>query len=115
MVEEIIDFSESVMTAKIEVILASILVNMKGYPRWISIKSGFQKYFFLSFKKLENQYFLYCITEGYIEKLESLESFLYLYLKDGVSSKFISSLKPYNQMKRKIRDHMELFPERKFY
>jgi hypothetical protein len=114
-VEEIIDFSESVMTAKIEVILASILGNMVGYPRWISIKSGFQKYYFLSFKKLENQFFLYCITEGNIEKLESLESFLYLYLKDGVSNKFGSSLKIYNKMKNKIRDIMEPFPERKFY
>ena len=114
-VEEIIDFSESVMTAKIEVILASILGNMEGYPRWISIKSGFQKYYFLSFKKLENQFFLYCITEGNIEKLESLESLLYLYLKDGVSIKFVSSLKIYNKMKNKIRDIMEPFPERKFY
>ena len=114
-VEEIIDFSESVMTAKIEVILATILGNMKGYPRWISIKSGFQKYYFLSFKKLDNQYFLYSITEGNIEKLESLESLLYLYLKDGVSNKFGSSLKVFNRMKAKIRDIMEPFPERKFY
>ncbi len=114
-VEEIIDFSESVMTAKIEVILATILGNMKGYPRWISIKSGFQKYYFLSFKKLDNQYFLYSITEGNIEKLESMESLLYLYLKDGVSSKFGSSLKVFNRMKAKIRDIMEPFPERKFY
>jgi len=114
-VEEIIDFSESVMTAKIEVILATILGNMKGYPRWISIKSGFQKYYFLSFKKLDNQYFLYSITEGNIEKLESLESLLYLYLKDGVSNKFGSSLKVFNRLKAKIRDIMEPFPERKFY
>jgi len=114
-VEEVIDFSESVMTAKIEVILASILGNMKGYPRWISIKSGFQKYYFLSFKKLDNQYFLYCITEGNIEKLESMESLLYLYLKDGVCNKFGSSLKIFNQMKNKIRDILEPFPERKFY
>lgn len=114
-VEEIIDFSESVLTAKIEVILATILGNMKGYPRWISIKSGFQKYSFLSFKKLENDFFLYSITEGNIEKLESLESFLYLYLKDGLSEKFSSSLKIFNEMKNKIRDIMEPFPERKFY
>ncbi|NVM16709.1 MAG: hypothetical protein HWN80_03270 [Candidatus Lokiarchaeota archaeon] len=115
LVKKIIDYGESVLTAKIEVILASIFGNMKGYPRWISIKSGFQKYFFLSFKKLENQFFLYCITEGNIEKLKSLESFLYMHLKDGVSNKFISSLKIFNEMKVKIRDIMEIFPERKFY
>ena len=114
-VEEVIDFSESVMTAKIEVILASILGNMKGYPRWISIKSGFQRYFFLSFKKLENKFFLYCITEGNLEILESLESFLYLYLKDVISTKFTGSLKDYNDVKNKIRDIMDPFPERKFY
>ena len=114
-VEEVIDFSESVLTAKIEVILATILANMKGYPRWISIKSGYQKYSFLSFKKLENDFFLYCITEGNIEKLESLESLLYLYLKEGISNKFTGSLVEYNEIKNKIRDIMEPFPERKFY
>jgi hypothetical protein len=114
-VKQVIDFSESVLTAKIEVILATILANMRGYPRWISIKSGFQKYRYLSFKKLENKFFLYCITEGNLEILESLESFLYLYLKDVVSTKFTGSLKDYNDVKNKIRDIMDPFPERKFY
>ena len=112
---EIIDFRESVLTAKIEAIIAIILGNMKGYPRWISIKSGFQKYHFLSFKKLENQFFLYCITEGNIEKLESLESFLDMHLKDGISNKFTSSLKIFNEVKNKIRDIIETIPERKYY
>jgi len=115
LVKKIIDYSESVLTAKIEAILAIIHANMKGYPRWISIKSGFQKYRYLSFKKLENQFFLYCITEGNIEKLESLESFLEMHLKDGVSNKFTSSLKIFNEMKIKIRDTIETIPERKFY
>lgn len=115
LVKKIIDFSESVLTAKIEAILVSVIANMKGYPRWISIKSGFQKYRFLSIKKLENEFYLYCITEGNIEKLESLESFLYMHLKDGVSNKFNSSLKIFNEIKSKIRDIMEPFPERKFY
>ncbi|MCJ7647275.1 MAG: hypothetical protein MUP85_01555 [Candidatus Lokiarchaeota archaeon] len=60
---EKLDFRESVLTAKIEAISAIIRGNMKGYPRWISIKAGFQKYRYLSFKKLENQFFYYCITE----------------------------------------------------
>jgi len=115
LVNKIIDFGESVLTAKIEAILASILANMKGYPRWISIKSGFQKYRFFSIKKLENQFYLYCITEGNIENLESLESFLYMYLKDGLSNKFASSLKSFNEMKNEIRDIIETIPERKFY
>ncbi|MFX0009831.1 MAG: hypothetical protein ACFE9R_05910 [Candidatus Hermodarchaeota archaeon] len=114
-VKQVIDFSESVLTAKIEVILATILANMRGYPRWISIKSGYQNYRYLSFKKLENKFFLYCITEGNLEILESLESFLYLYLKDVVSTKFTGSLKDYNDVKNKIRDIMDPFPERKFY
>ena len=112
---EIIDYREAVLTAKIEAIIAIILGNMKGYPRWISIKSGFQKYRFLSFKKLENRFFLYCITEGNIEKLESLESSLDLHLKDVVSNKFTSSLKIFNEMKNKIRATIETIPERKYY
>jgi len=113
--KEISDFNESVLTAKFEAIIAIILGNMKGYPRWISIKSGFQKYHFLSFKKLKNQFFLYCITEGNIEKLESLESFLDMHLKDGISNKFTSSLKIFNETKSKIRDIIETIPERKYY
>ncbi len=112
---EIIDYREAVLTAKIEAIIAIILGNMKGYPRWISIKSGFQKYRFLSFKKLENRFFLYCITEGNIEKLESLESSLDLHLKDVVSNRFTSSLKIFNEMKNKIRTTIETIPERKHY
>ncbi|MBY9019570.1 MAG: hypothetical protein KGD67_00835 [Candidatus Lokiarchaeota archaeon] len=112
---EIMDFTESVLTAKIEATIAIIIANMKGYPRWISIKSGFQKYRFLSFKKLENQFFLYSITEGNIEKLKSLESFLVMHLKDGIEKKFTSSLKTFNEMKIKIRDIVETIPERKFY
>jgi len=115
LVKKIIDFGESVLTAKIEAILASILANMKGYPRWISIKSGFQKYRFLSIKKLENNFYLYCFTEGNIENLESVESFLYMYLKDGITNKFTSSLKIFNEIKRKIRNIIETIPERKFY
>jgi len=115
LVKKVIDFSESVLTAKIEAILASIIANMKGYPRWISIKAAFQKYLFLSIKKLENQYYLYCITEGNIENLKSLESFLYLHLKDGVSNKFTYSLKIFNEMKKKIREIIGTIPERKFY
>jgi len=115
LVKKIIDYSETVLTAKIEAILAIIHANMKGYPRWISIKSGFQKYRFLSFKKLENNYFLYCISEGNIEKLESLESFLEIHLTEGVSNKFNSSLKIFNEIKIKIRDTIETIPERKFY
>jgi len=115
LVKKIIDYSETVLTAKIEAILAIIHAHMKGYPRWISIKSGFQKYRFLSFKKLENNYFLYCISEGNIEKLESLESFLEMHLKEGVSNKFNSSLKIFNEIKIKIRDTIETIPERKFY
>ena len=112
---EIIDYREAVLTAKIEAIIAIVLGNMKGYPRWISIKSGFQKYRFLSFKKLENRFFLYCITEGNIEKLESLESSLDLHLKDVVSNRFTSSLKIFNEMKNKIRTTIETIPERKHY
>ncbi|MFX1447219.1 MAG: hypothetical protein ACFFCG_03700 [Promethearchaeota archaeon] len=115
LVKRVIDFSESVLTARIEAILASIIANMKGYPRWISIKAGFQKYYFLSIKKLENQYYLYCITEGNIENLESLESFLYTNLKHGLKNKFASSLKIFNEMKKKIREIVKAIPDRKFY
>ena len=112
---EKLEFRESVLTAKFEAISAIIRGNMKGYPRWISIKAGFQKYRYLSFKKLENQFFYYCITEGNIEKLESLESFLDGPIKKAVSQKFTGSLKIFNELKKKIRTLIEGIPGRKFY
>ena len=113
--EEIIEFKESVLTAKIEAILAIILGNMKGYPRWISIKSSFQKYRYLSFQKLENQFFSYYITEGNIEKLNSLELFFNIHLKDAVSKKFTGSLKVFNELKKRIRKALKAILDRIFH
>ena len=112
--QEIVDFRESVLTAKIEAVLAIVRGNMKGYPRWISIKSGFQKYRYLSFKKLENQFFSYYITEGNIKKLESLELFFDIHLRNATSKKFTGSLKIFNELKNNIRIMIETIPERKF-
>ena len=110
-----IEFKESVLTAKIEAILAIILGNMKGYPRWISIKSSFQKYRYLSFQKLENQFFSYYITEGNIEKLNSLELFFNIHLKDAVSKKFTGSLKVFNELKKRIRKALKAILDRIFH
>ena len=112
---EKLEFRESVLTAKIEAIIAIIRGNMKGYPRWISIKASYQKYRYLSFKKLANKFFLYCITEGNIEKLEPLELFLTIRLKEAVSNRFTGSLKVFNEIKVVIRSDVETIPDRKFY
>jgi hypothetical protein len=56
---EEIEMKESLLTAKLEAILANTLGNTGAYPLWISFKLGFQEYRFLTFKKYKNDYFLY--------------------------------------------------------
>jgi len=112
---EKIEFRESVMTAKIEAILAIIRGNMKGFPRWISIRAGYQKYRYLSFMKLPNKFFFYCVTEGNIEKLDSLESFFKPHLKTVTSKKFTGSLKIFNALKKRLRALVRAIPDRTFF
>jgi hypothetical protein len=62
--DDIIEFKKSILIAKIEAIAVNILGNTGAYPRWISVKTDFQKYKYLIFKKEKNNYFSCYISEG---------------------------------------------------
>jgi hypothetical protein len=111
---EEIEMKESLLTAKIEAIAANTLGNTGSYPRWIAVKLGFQRYRFLTFKKYKNDYFLSCLTEGNLKKVEKIEAHLEPILHHGIDTRFSGNLRPFNKMKATIRELVNQLPGRKF-
>ena len=111
--EEIAEMKESLLTAKIEAIAANTLGNTGAIPRWIAVKLGFQHYRFLTFKKFKNEYYTSLLTEGNLEKLESLEEHLEPLISQVIENPFHGDLKPFNKLKRELTD--KLSKSRAFY
>ena len=111
--EEIAEMKESLLTAKIEAIAANTLGNTGATPRWIAVKLGFQHYRFLTFQKFKNEYYTSLLTEGNLEKLESLEEHLEPLISRVVESPFYGDLKPFNMLKRELSDNLS--KSRAFY
>jgi hypothetical protein len=112
--EEEMEMKESLLTAKIEAIAANTLGNTGAYPRWIAVKLGFQKYRFLTFRKYQNDYFLSCLSEGNLKKIENVEAQIEPILYHGISEPFSGNLRPFNRLKATIKDLFKKVPERKF-
>ncbi|MBN1801888.1 MAG: hypothetical protein JW891_10305 [Candidatus Lokiarchaeota archaeon] len=111
--EEIQEMKESMLTAKIEAIAANTLGNTGATPRWIAVKLGFQNYRFLTFKKLQNDYYASLLSEGNLGKLEKMEAQLEPLLKSAIKHPFSGNLKPFNQLKttmaKKFKESREFF------
>jgi hypothetical protein len=104
--EEELEMKESMLTARIEAIAANTQGNTGAIPRWISVKLGFQKYRFLTFKKYDNEYFLSLLSEGNLEKVELVEKLLDPMLKKYTSDVFSGNLKPFNDLRNKLRKYL---------
>lgn len=102
--EEEKEMIESLLTAKIEAIAANTLGNTGAYPRWIAVKLSFQNYRFLTFKKYKNDYFLYLLSEGNLQKLSNIEDYLDPFIDHVVDTPFSGTLKPFNRLKNTIAD-----------
>ncbi|MFO8018926.1 MAG: hypothetical protein R6U96_09845 [Promethearchaeia archaeon] len=102
--EEEMEMKESVLTAKIEAIAANTLGNTSAVPRWIAVKLGFQNYRFLTFKEYKNNYFLYCLSEGNLRKLNTLEEKLNPYISHVIDEPFSGNLKPFNRLKKSLKE-----------
>jgi len=111
---EELEMKESLLTAKIEAIAANTLGNTGAYPRWIAVKLGFQQYRFLTFQKYRNDYFLSCLSEGNLKKIEEVEAKLEPILHHGMNTPFSGNLRPFNKLKATIKDLVDKIPERKF-
>jgi len=97
--EEVNEMKESLLTAKIEAIAANTLGNTGAMPRWIAVKLGFQNYRFLTFQKLKNDYFLSFLSEGNLEKLDTVEDQIEPIISTVTQNKFTGDLRPFNQLK----------------
>jgi len=102
--EEEKEMIESLLTAKIEAIAANTLGNTGAYPRWIAVRLGFQNYRFLTFKKYKNEFFLYLLSEGNLEKLNKVEAYLDPFIEHDVDTPFSGTLKPFNRLKSTIAE-----------
>ena len=111
---EEIEMKESLLTAKIEAIAANTLGNTGAYPRWIAVKLGFQNYRFLTFKKYRNDYFLSCLSEGNLQKIEILEAQIDPILVNSIGTPFSGNLRPFNKLKSQIKDFITNVIARKF-
>ncbi|NVM46597.1 MAG: hypothetical protein HWN79_16950 [Candidatus Lokiarchaeota archaeon] len=108
------EMKESLLTAKVEAIAANTLGNTGAYPRWIAVKLGFQRYRFLTFKKYRNDYFLSCLTEGNLKKIDNIEAQLEPILYHGINTPFSGNLRPFNKLKGTIKELTSQVPGRKF-
>ncbi len=96
------ELKESLLTAKIEAIAANTLGNTGAVPRWIAVKLGYQHYRFLTFKKYPNDFFLYFLTEGNLEKLKLVEERLDPIISNITQKEFLGNLKPFNEVKSEL-------------
>ena len=103
--EEEKEMKESMLTAKIEAIAANTQGNTGATPRWIAVKLGFQHYRFLTFKKFQNDFFLYFLSEGNLEKIEIIEEQLMPYISHVVDTPFTGNLRPFNKLKMTLIDY----------
>jgi len=111
---EEIEMKESLLTAQIEAIAANTLGNTGAYPRWIAVKLGFQSYRFLTFKKYGNDYFLSCLSEGNLQKINKLESHLDPLLTNNINMPFTGNLRPFNKLKTQIKELIRSVKGRQF-
>ncbi len=105
--EEENEMKESVLTAKIEALAANTLGNTGALPRWIAVKLGFQRYRFITFKEFQNNYYLSILSEGNLYKLNVVEDFLDPYLQKVVDTPFMGNLKPFNDLKKALKEILE--------
>ena len=99
---------ESMITSKIEAIAVNIQATTHTIPRLISVKLGPQKYRYLTFKKYKNNYLLYTISEGNINKITEVESLLDLYLIPIVNKTFTGNLKSFEKVKTTLKNDLEM-------
>lgn len=109
------EFKEDNLTARIEAISSNTQGMTLAYPRWIAVKVEFQKYRFLTFKIYPNNYFLYCLTEGNLNKIKDVEHKIEPLLSKVISQPFTGELKPFNELKIALKNLFSTIRENKFY
>ncbi|MBD3353261.1 MAG: hypothetical protein GF364_17405 [Candidatus Lokiarchaeota archaeon] len=96
------DLKESLITAKIEAIAANTMANTKAVPKYLSVKLGYEKYRYIIFEKLENDYYIYMLAEGNLAKCKPVVMHLTEIVKGATKKAFSGDLKPFVELKKEI-------------
>ncbi|MHA1986057.1 MAG: hypothetical protein ACW98D_05395 [Promethearchaeota archaeon] len=105
--EEEREMKESMITARIEAIAANTQGNTGAIPRWISVKLGFQKYRFITFRKYQNDYFLSLLSDGNLDRIEQVEQLLEVNIEGVVKTPFSGNLKPFNKLRIELENNLK--------
>jgi len=97
-----IEGRESVLGVKIESIMWNMLLNTGILLRSVIIDVGFQHSRFLTFRKYKNDYFLFCLYEGNLEKLGEIEDELKILLEPVIGVPFSGHSKKTDKLKAEI-------------
>ncbi len=103
-----IDMKESAITAKIEAIAAITIANTQATPQYLTVKLGFQKFRYLLFEKLPNDYFIYMLAEGNLKQYETIAERLREIVEPYTHKPFRGDLGPFTDLKRQISDFFQI-------
>ena len=99
---QLLEMKESLITAKIEAIAANTIANTQANPHYLSVKLGYDKYKYLLFEKLTNDYFLYILADGNLEKYREISSELVDITKEVTKKPFKGDLKPFIKLRKEL-------------
>ncbi|MHA1112129.1 MAG: hypothetical protein ACTSRE_13555 [Promethearchaeota archaeon] len=103
-----IDIKESAITAKIEAIAAITIANTKATPKYLTVKLGYQKFRYLIFEKLPNDYFIYMLAEGNLEKYDTVAEILKEIAEPYTRKTFRGDLRPFIELRKQIADFFQI-------
>jgi hypothetical protein len=103
-----IDLQESGITAMIEAIAANTIANTQATPKYLSVKLGYQKYRYLLFEKLPNEYFIYMLAEGNLKNYASVVEMLKEMVEPYTHKPFRGDLRPFIELKKKITTFFQI-------
>lgn len=96
------DLKESLITAKIEAIAANTIANTNAVPKYLAVKLGYERYRYMIFDKLPNDYFMYMLAEGNLEKAKPVVAYLKELIAPITSAPFKGDLHPFLEFKDQI-------------
>lgn len=96
------DLKESLITAKIEAIAANTIANTNAVPKYLAVKLGYERYRYMIFDKLPNDYFIYMLAEGNLEKAKPIVAYLKELVAPITSTPFKGDLHPFLRLKDQI-------------
>jgi hypothetical protein len=103
-----LDIKESAITAKIEAISAITTANTQAIPKYLTVKLGYEKYRYLLFEKLNNDYFLYFLVEGNLDKYDSVADIVKEMAEPYTQKPFRGDLRPFIKLRKQIADFFQI-------